>query len=838
MAVNLQSTVAPIIPAGTKSPLRLNSARALSNSSVLGTALGQSLATDLNSIQTTVNALHTAAQQPQPVNEILLTNTAGQVVAAFGDTVFKGVRYTNYMNEIHVGNPQNSVNPTDPTQAVFNANLDGSVTIGGTGWLDVHDSFDGNAAWIGTQNETLVITNAVNNGSGAIRLTVAAHTLITGNSATVRNMNLVNVGNANGTWTVTVIDANTIDLQASIFSGPFQPQMNPPAGLPTYQPTIDRVLQISGVSDVGGLFQVKTSIAHGYESGTKVNIPAPGPIGSPGVAGQWIISIPETLAVTGAANNGSGLIRLTVPKGNYKTGDRVQALAIGGVPNADGNWIVTAISPTVIDLQGSTFIGTYTSGGTATFTNANTFTLVDSTFSGAYTSGGTVLQYFGGILAETIAIGPSFQNYKLRAFPSGDLRINNAEIELTSASGQIVLDPTMTQIRLTNFNNLSEIVLDATVPSLTFYDQTGTPDVTLEILQELPLPVSSATNASPVVLHVPGSGGTIGPPAVASYVNGDTVLIQGASGNTIINGYRIVENFNALAETFTLTDLAGNVINGNGAFAGTTTCTRYYAGLLAQSLALGANWSGYRLRFFADGTLKLNRAAIDSSTITNTTISGSFTSVGGVAPNQVTLLINNGIITASGAGTAAGTATITIDGLLTCGYISFAGKAAAPTAPGAGFADIYYDTVLGGLYYNLAGAGWLPFGGGGTSGSFSPTLSFGGVSTGITYSVNAGVYWTDGSGMVHATLQVTLTNKGAATGAAVISGLPSNAGAQWEASVEATAMLGLTGAMSANVQNGTGTVQLNQWGATGVAALTNAAFTNTSNIVVSFVYHP
>ena len=696
-AVNIKAPVSTIIPAGTKSPLRLVAPQQLRNSTALPTALGTSLAQDLNNIQQTVNAIHTAAQQSPQVQQILITNTSGTVIAAIGNLTYEGVLWVNYLSELHVANPQN---PADPTGAIFNANVDGSVTIGGNGWVAVHDEFDADAAWIGTQNETLTITNAVNNGAGLIRLIVPGHTLATGNSATVRNMNLANVLNANGTWTVTVIDANTVDLQGSIWSGPFQPIVQT-VGLPTSEATIDRVLQIAGITNAGGLFRVETTIAHGYESGTKVDVQFPGPVGNPNAVGQWIISFPATLAVSSAVDNGSGLIRLTIPNGNYQTGDKVEVLAVGGVPNASGRWIATAISASVIDLQGSLFSGTYTSGGTATFTNPNFFDLVGSTFAGSYISGGTVLQYFAGILAETIAIGPSFQNYKLRAFPSGDLRIRNAEITLTSAFGEIVIDPTATQIRLTNFTNLSEIVLDATIPSLTFFDQTGTPDVTLEILQETALPVSSATNASPIVMHVVGSatGSVLNGP----WVNGDTIFISGATGNTIINGYRIIENFNAAAETFNITDLQGDTLNGNGAYAGAATAARYYAGLLAQTLALGGSWGGYRLRFFADGTLKINRASIDASTITNSTIAGSsLTSTSGTPPNVLTLTINNGALTVSGTGTEAGKGIITMD------QLALTGQTPAPTDPSAGTAILYYDTGTAALTYNLGGTGWFP----------------------------------------------------------------------------------------------------------------------------------
>lgn len=76
--------------------------------------------------------------------------------------------------------------------------------------------------------------------------------------------------------------------------------------------------------------------------------------------------IVNDLAVTGAANNGSGLIRLTVAStaGLYNNNTAVVS-AVGGVPNATGTWLITVIDSTHFDLIGSTFAGGYTSGGDA-----------------------------------------------------------------------------------------------------------------------------------------------------------------------------------------------------------------------------------------------------------------------------------------------------------------------------------------------------------------------------------------------------------------------------------------------------------------------------------------
>lgn len=85
-----------------------------------------------------------------------------------------------------------------------------------------------------------------------------------------------------------------------------------------------------------------------------------------GNVGAWLgaqSELPKN--VTGAVNNGAGLIRLTVAAHGWLTGDETNVATVGGVPNATGQWIITVISANTFDLRGSTFAGTYTSGGTA-----------------------------------------------------------------------------------------------------------------------------------------------------------------------------------------------------------------------------------------------------------------------------------------------------------------------------------------------------------------------------------------------------------------------------------------------------------------------------------------
>jgi hypothetical protein len=69
-------------------------------------------------------------------------------------------------------------------------------------------------------------------------------------------------------------------------------------------------------------------------------------------------------SVTGAANNGSGLVRLAVSStSELVTGNTANIAGVVGTTEANGNFVVTVIDGTHIDLQGSAFAHTYVSGG-------------------------------------------------------------------------------------------------------------------------------------------------------------------------------------------------------------------------------------------------------------------------------------------------------------------------------------------------------------------------------------------------------------------------------------------------------------------------------------------
>jgi hypothetical protein len=120
------------------------------------------------------------------------------------------------------------------------------------------------------------------------------------------------------------------------------------------------------------------------------------------------------------------------------------------------------------------------------------------------------------------------------------------------------------------------------------------------------------------------------------------------------------------------------------------------------------------------------------------------------------------------------------------------------------------------------------------TGLLTPVLQFGGLSTGITYSTNSGKF-NQTSGQVCFSTQVTLTNKGSATGTATITGLPLVAVSTATSVFEAMPQnMTYTGTIKASVTNNV----INLWADNGgvLTALNNAAFANNSSVYVSGCY--
>jgi hypothetical protein len=71
-------------------------------------------------------------------------------------------------------------------------------------------------------------------------------------------------------------------------------------------------------------------------------------------------------AITAAADNGSGLVRLTSNAHGYVNNDFIMVYGVVGTTEANGLWRISGVTANTFDLVGSAFVNAYVSGGNAT----------------------------------------------------------------------------------------------------------------------------------------------------------------------------------------------------------------------------------------------------------------------------------------------------------------------------------------------------------------------------------------------------------------------------------------------------------------------------------------
>ena len=82
-------------------------------------------------------------------------------------------------------------------------------------------------------------------------------------------------------------------------------------------------------------------------------------------------TIGNAKAITGVIVNTAdddfrGMVRLTIAGHGYSDGDLVAVRGVRGVKGANGDWFVSVVDANTIELVGSSGVGVWTSGGTAT----------------------------------------------------------------------------------------------------------------------------------------------------------------------------------------------------------------------------------------------------------------------------------------------------------------------------------------------------------------------------------------------------------------------------------------------------------------------------------------
>ncbi len=128
----------------------------------------------------------------------------------------------------HFWDPQWNVGLIRLTEAgasTYKQWISNSAGTGAGAFGDTSLSFSSQATMFSTailasEVQGFPVSNAVNNGNGLIRLTVTGHTYNTDD--VVYFFGVHGTTEANGQWTVTVVDANTLDLQGSSFSNAYK----------------------------------------------------------------------------------------------------------------------------------------------------------------------------------------------------------------------------------------------------------------------------------------------------------------------------------------------------------------------------------------------------------------------------------------------------------------------------------------------------------------------------------------------------------------------------------------------------------------------------------------
>lgn len=165
-------------------------------------------------------------------------------------------------------------------------------------------------------------------------------------------------------------------------------------------------------------------------------------------------------------------------------------------------------------------------------------------------------------------------------------------------------------------------------------------------------------------------------------------------------------------------------------------------------------------------------------------------------------------------------------------------RTTAPPTPAADKITLYCDTNEVPAYINDAGAVklWPPWT---TATAWTPSVTFGGASTGLTYGTRAGFYEVIGS-RIFIEAAIILTAKGSSTGVALVTGLPfaanATAGYNHSFSVWADALASISGHLQTLIIPSSTSIRLEHLGTGTSAQLTEANFTNTSAIILSGVY--
>lgn len=210
----------------------------------------------------------------------------------------------------------------------------------------------GNAINIDEFGYTLNVVDCVDNGAGLCRVKVYDHKYKTDDRVTTASIG--GIPGANGTFYITYVDKDNFDLQGTSFAGPYVSggtsikYSNAPfiVNQPDWFPN-------DADSKMGSAKKVNSSAAkihYAMVNGGGDDVSSVNPS-----AGKTI-----TNAISGTA----GVVRLTATAHGFSTGNIVGVSGVTGTTEANGGWMITKVDNDNFELDGSTFVNAYVSGGT------------------------------------------------------------------------------------------------------------------------------------------------------------------------------------------------------------------------------------------------------------------------------------------------------------------------------------------------------------------------------------------------------------------------------------------------------------------------------------------
>jgi len=316
-----------------------------------------------------------------------------QGCTAFNNGGSDSIKNWNISNVVNTGNVFALC--TNFNQPLDNWNFDSSITC--TGFLQGASSFNQNVGHFRFPNcDTMSgffqsCTNFNNGGSDSIRNwqfrttgTVAAPRLFQNassfnqpldgwNTERFQSMGANNGGMFDGAlsfnqdismWDVSnVINMRTMFRQALSFDqnlGNWQPSTV--SGLDNFIGFMNKTVLTFSTSNLDAIYNGWTNSL--LNPSLTLNIGSAKHTAASTEARALLTRTVSTKTITNAVNNGSGLIRISATAHGLSTGNKCFISGVVGTTEANNGWFVTVIDVDTIDLDGSTFTNTYTSGGT------------------------------------------------------------------------------------------------------------------------------------------------------------------------------------------------------------------------------------------------------------------------------------------------------------------------------------------------------------------------------------------------------------------------------------------------------------------------------------------